>query len=72
MGICQPEDFSNLCFNDKWMVWIYIMEDMKSSYCLYSPPPSYVGMESGFPTTDKATTQKRNRKAVENDPEKFE
>ena len=75
MGTCQPEDFSNFYFNDKWMVSIYVM-DMKSNCCLYSSAkgtlPSYVRMELEFPTTSKATTKIRTEEGVNNDPEKIQ
>jgi hypothetical protein len=56
-GCCEPHEFSNFCGNNKWLVWIYLM-DKEANFLLHSnakgKPPSFVGNEAGFdsPNTD--------------------
>ena len=67
LGSCEPERFSDFCGNDRWLVWVYLM-DIKSGLRLFSSAkgstPDHVGMESGFSPpgldSDDGTSQENN------------
>jgi hypothetical protein len=75
-GCSEPHQFSNFCGNNKWLVWIYLL-DMDADFLLFSnakgKPPSFVGNEAGFgtPNTDDDDSSpipnisKRKREAEE-------
>jgi hypothetical protein len=49
-GSHEPQQFSNFCNKDRWLVWVYMM-DRSSGFLLFhiakGQPPEHVGRESG-------------------------